>query len=68
MFAGTQDRLEDVVEHGFLPSEDVDLRHHAGNDRKLLIGVTEMTAIGTHANLIKALALPVDDGIGANVL
>ena len=58
-FAGPQYRLEDVVEHRFLAGEDVDLGHHAGDDRQWILGIAEMTAIGAHPNLVEALALLV---------
>ncbi len=66
-FAGPQYRLEDVVEHRFLAGEDVDLGHHAGDDRQRILGIAEMTAIGAHPNLVEALALLVDDRVGADV-
>jgi hypothetical protein len=62
-------RLEQVVEHGFFPGQDLDRRDHAGQDRKRLVVGAEMIFIGADHDPIECFVLftPLGPVVGERV-
>lgn len=65
---GLQNRLQNIVENRLLARQDIHGRHHAGDDRQLLLAVRNGVLVRADLDQVEELAALVLNRIGADLL